>query len=226
MGEPEVVVRPIMESDIDRVSGACWENRETQSRLLERQDILGMAAWQGPLCVGQLHCYRVALPSWDDSNFPGYGRRRPVSWPLGWPLLAGRARGLEFSGPVWAHACFHVGFAGPDAHDADRTYFGRGIGTALCQASVQWARDHGDAGVLAQGGTKRTPEYNVWMGCLPWTTYARLGFDCLALEEDGRQLPWWAKGEASPEVMKQVQEALNSGCEPESLCARLMVLRF
>ncbi len=222
----DVVVRPIERLDIARVAGACWENRETQDRLLQQQGILGMGAWQGPLCVGQLHCYRVTLPEWDDTNFPGYGRKRPVSWPLGWPLLAAAEKGLRFNGPVWAHACFHVGFAGPEAQQADRTYFGGGIGTALCRASVQWAREHGYAAVLAQGGTKAAPEYNVWMGCLPWTTYSRIGFECLAMEEDGRQLPWWAKGEARPEVMKQVREAVDSGCEVSELCARLMVLRF
>ena len=46
------------------------------------------------------------------------------------------------------------------------------------------------------------PAYNVWMGCLPWTTYARMGFTCVAQEEDARQLPWWAKGEASPEAVE------------------------
>jgi len=226
MSEPQVVVRPIIQSDIDQVAAACWENRETQTRLLEQQEILGMGAWQGSLCVGQLHCYRVFLPQWDDSNFPGYGRRKPMSWPLGWPLLAAKEEGLNFSRPVWAHACFHVGFAGPDARHANRTYFGRGIGTAMCRASIEWARAHGYAAVVAQGGTKTTPEYNAWMGCLPYTTYERLGFECLALEEDGRRLPWWAKGEARPEVMEQVQAAVESGIEPSALCARLMVLRF
>ena len=53
-----------------------------------------------------------------------------------------------------------------------------------------------------------------------------MGFECLALEEDGRQLPWWAKGEASPEAMKQVQAAMETGIEASALCARLMLLRF
>ena len=226
MKETEIVVRPIEAPDLDRVAGACWENRQTQIRLLELQEVLGMAAWEGARCVGQLHCYRVSLPDWDDSNFPGYGRKRPVSWPLGWPLLAAKEKGLRFDGPVWGHACFHVGFAAPDAHSADRTYFGRGIGSALCRASVDWAREHGYSAVLAQGGTKAAPEYNVWMGCLPWTTYARMGFACAAREEGGRGLPWWAKGDARPEVMKQVQDVIDAGRSAEELCARLMVLRL
>jgi GNAT superfamily N-acetyltransferase len=165
------------------------------------------------------------LPAWDDSNFPGYGKDRPVSWPLGWPLLAARDKGLSFDRPVWAHACFHVGFL-PGGHEAERAYFGRGIGTAMCEASVRWAREHGYAAVLAIGGSKAVPEYNVWMGCLPWTTYSRLGFECIAMEEEGKQLPWWAKGEARPEVMEQVHTAVAAGREPAEICARTMLLRL
>jgi len=226
MSKFEFIVRPVVQSDVDHLSGVCWENRETQRRILEQQEILGMAAWQGSLSVGQLHCYSVTFPEWDDSNFPEYGRSRPVGWPLGWPLLAAREKGLQFDGPVWGHACFHIGFAGPDAQRADPAYFGKGIGTALCRASIDWARDHGCSAVIAHGGTKATPEYNTWMGCLPWTTYARLGFEVVAIEEGGLHLPWWAQGEARPEVMKQVDEAVKSGCAVEDLCARLMVLRF
>lgn len=210
---------------MDDVARNCWENRETQQRLLDAQEILGIGAWERSCCVGQLHCYSVALPQWDESNFPGYGRDKPVSWPLGWPLLAAREKGLRPIGPVWAHACFHVGFT-PDAHKADPAYFGRGIGTDMCHASVQWAREHGYAAVLAHGGTKVVPEYNLWMGSLPWTTYAGMGFECVALEEDGRRLPWWAKGEASPQVMEQVHEAIDAGRSPDELCARLMVLHL
>ena len=163
MSESEIVIRPIVNSDVDCIASACWENHETQTRLLEHQRILGIGAWQGSLFAGQLHCYSVTLPEWDDTNFPGYGRQRPVSWPLGWPLLAANEKGLRFDGPVWAHACFHVGFTGPDARKADRSYFGRGIGTAMCRESIRWAREHSYAAVLAQGGTKAVPEYNVWM---------------------------------------------------------------
>lgn len=219
-------MRPIVAGDLDQVAGACWENREAQLRILDAQGILGLGAWEGAACVGQLHCYRVALPEWDDSSFPAYGRRRPVSWPLGWPLLAAREGGLAFREPVWGHACFHVGFT-REARRADPAYFGRGIGRGLLHASVRWAREHGYAAILAQGGSKVAPGYNVWMGCLPWTTYAAAGFECVVLEEDGQRLPWWAgEGGASPEVVAQAQEALAAGHGPEDLCARLMVLRL
>ena len=219
-------IRPIRPADLDRVGGACWESRDVQRRLIDTQGILGMAAWEGETCVGLLHAYHVALPAWDDSLFPGYGRANLLSWPLGLPLLAARDKGLHVDGPVWGHACFHVGFTSPETHRPDRSYFGRGIGTALCEASVAWAREAGYAAVLAHGGTKAAPEYNVWMGCLPWTTYDRLGFECVAMEEDGLRLPWWADGKASPEVMRQVQEHLDAGGQPGPLCARAMILRL
>jgi GNAT superfamily N-acetyltransferase len=220
-----ISIRPIREADLDGVAEACWEGRGSQHRLLAAQGILGMGAWEGDRCVGQLHCYRVTLPQWDDSNFPGYGRSRPVSWPLGWPLLAAREKALKLDGPVWSHACFHVGFL-PGARQAERKYFGRGIGRAMCKASVRWAREQGYAAVLAHGGSKAVPEYNVWMGCLPWTTYASMGFECIAMEEDGHQLPWWARGEASSEVMKQVAVAMDAGRTVEELCARAMLLHL
>ena len=108
MMKGEFEIRPIRLGDLDHVTGACWENRQTQVRLLEIQEILGFGAWEGDACVGQLHCYRVTLPQWDDSNFPGYGRARPEGWPLGWPLLAAREKGLKFDRPAWGHACWPI----------------------------------------------------------------------------------------------------------------------
>lgn len=226
MDKLDCVIKPITEDDVECISGTCWDSDRTQKRILAQQGILGLAAWQGDLCVGLLHCYRVSLPRWDDALFPAYGRKSPRNWPLGWPLLAAKEKAVRVEGPVWAHACFHVGFVGPESEHADRAYFGRGIGTALCQASIQWAREHDYAAVLAQGGTKAAWEYNVWMGCLPWTTYARLGFDCVAVEEDGQRLPWWTEGEATLAVHDQVQQAVSQGCDPTALCARTMLLRF
>jgi GNAT superfamily N-acetyltransferase len=224
MTKGEFHIRPIELKDLDRIAGTCWENRQTQIRLLELQEILGFGAWEEDACVGLLHCYSVSLPQWDDSNFPGYGRANLVSWPLGWPLLAAKEKGLEFR-PVWGHACFHVGWT-LGAPRADPKYFGRGIGTALLKASVKWAREHDYAGIIAHGGTKVAPAYNVWMGCLPWTTYSSMGFQCVAMEEDGKQLPWWTKNEEQPELMAQVREAIAAGRGYDELCARLMILRF
>jgi GNAT superfamily N-acetyltransferase len=104
-------------------------------------------------------------------------------------------------------------------------YHGRGIGTALCQASVQWARTHGYAVVLAMGAPDDLFAYAVWTGHLPWTAYARLGFEVAALEEEGAELPGWARGNSPPEVMAAVEAALAAGRPPSEIRERLMVLR-
>jgi GNAT superfamily N-acetyltransferase len=203
----------------------CWENRETQLRILEKQEILGHGAWDDDgTCVGSLHCYSVTLPEWDDSDFPGYGRARLEDWPLGWPLLAARDKGLDFPGPIWGQACFHVGIL-PNTWQANPDYFRRGIGTALLEASVAWARDHDYAGIIAHGGPSIVPAYNLMMGCLPWTSYAKLGFETAAYEEDAEKLPWWVetKGE---EIKAQVDRILAEGRELTDIVARLMVLRL
>ncbi|MGC9347396.1 MAG: hypothetical protein ACP5JG_04580 [Anaerolineae bacterium] len=225
MAHNEWTIRPIYADDLDDVSGMCWENRETQQRILEKQEILGIGAWDDEnVCVGQLHCYEVTLPEWDDSDFPGYGRARLEDWPLGWSLLAAREKGLEFDGPVWGHACFHVGVL-PDTLQADTEYFRRGMGTALLEASVAWAQKHNYDAIIAHGGPRIIPAYNTMMGCMPWTSYAKLGFETKAFEEDAERLPWWAetKGEG---IKAQVNRALAEGHEIKDIVARLMVLRL
>jgi hypothetical protein len=46
------------------------------------------------------------------------------------------------------------------------------------------------------------------------------------MEEDGKQLPWWTKNEEQPELIAQVQKAIDDGHGYDELCARLMLLRF
>lgn len=216
-------IRPIYEKDLDAVASMCWENWETQLRILDKQQILGFGTWDdNGICIGSLHCYKVSIPDWDDCNFPDYGRARLQDWPLGWPLLASREKELQFSGPVWGHACFHVGIL-PNTWQANPAYFHRGIGTALLEASVAWAHRHAYAAVIAHGGSKIISAYNTMMGCMPWTSYAKLGFETKAFEEDALKLPWWVdtKGE---EIKNQVERALEQGHKLEDINARLMVL--
>jgi GNAT superfamily N-acetyltransferase len=220
----DVLIRPIYRQDLDAVAAMCWEDRDTQLRILEKQEILGFGVWDAEnTSIGTLHCYRVTLPEWDDSDFPGYGRARLQDWPLGWPLLAAREKGLEFDGPVWGQACFHVGIL-PNTWQADPRYFRRGIGTALLEASVAWARDRGYAAVIAHGGSPIVPVYNTMMGCLPWTAYQKLGFETQAIE-DGARLPWWVASKGQ-NIQEQVERALAEGKEIPDIAARLMVLRL
>lgn len=218
----EIEVRPIFMGDLAGVPGKCWEGAESQHRLLQAQEILGFAAWEGQQCVGQLHCYRVLPPQWDDEDFPSYGRRDPRSWPLGWPLQVAQAQHAAVAGPIWGHGCFHVGLVN-GAGDADPRYFRRGIGTALCRASVQWASEHGYATILAGAGSALVPDFSVWMGYLPWKVYERLGFRCIGMEEDGTKLPWWVD-RCPPTAQEQVRGAVEAGATARDLCARVMAM--
>ena len=221
----EYVVRPIQAKDLDLISSMCWDSREAQLHLLGVQKTLGFGAWMASRCVAQLHCYSVSLPEWDETWFPSYGRESPETWPLGWPLRCARDIGIAMDRAVWGHACFHVGFDSPRARTADPGYFAQGIGTALLKASVDWAREHGYGAVLAHGGTNEVYEYNHMMGCMPWTSYQKLGFECIGQEKDGERMPWWTEaGNATPDVLSAVGHAVEAGLGPKDLCARAMLL--
>ncbi len=193
---------------------------------MQKQETMGISAWENDRCVGTLHCYRVDLPEWDDSVFPEWIPGQMHLWPLGWPLIEARDRGLAPGGPVWGHSCFHVGFL-HDRSKPDARYYRRGLATAMCRRSVQWARDQGYWGVLAQGGPADLGPFLHWMGVLPWTTYARLGFETFAIEPLDPDLPWWAQvKKAAPDTLAAVQKALARGTKPTELCSRVMLLRL
>jgi GNAT superfamily N-acetyltransferase len=267
--ETHVVVRPIGQEELDRVVLRCWPGRQALDALFREQGTIGISAWDGDLCVGQLHCYSVVLPNGDNPLWPDWNR------PWWWD----ERHDLGATGTAWCHACLHVGrtlasshqetlglvyrFAqqhqwnttrtldalnaleGVDfQHDAlevvidelratgqtafeeiETHYQGRGIGTALCEASVHWAREHDYVAVLGTGAPEHLFPFAQWSGHLPWTTYARLGFQVAALETPDAELPGWARGDAPPQVAAAVQAALTAGLAPSELRERLMVLR-
>jgi GNAT superfamily N-acetyltransferase len=104
----------------------------------------------------------------------------------------------------------------------DDGYQGRGIGTALCQASLTWARERGYAVVLAMGAPRNLFAFAQWSGHMPWTTYTRLGFEGVPLQEEDEPPAWTAS--APPEVAAQVRAALDAGRPHAALHERLMVL--
>ncbi len=108
--------------------------------------------------------------------------------------------------------------------DPDPRYFGLGIGTALCRASVNWARENGYAAVLAPGAPDGLFEFAAWSGHLPWTTYEKMGFQVVVTGDEQVELPDWACGDSPPEVMAQVKAALAEGRPPREFHERLMVL--
>ena len=213
-------VSPIRREDLDKVLLRCLPDGYRVEMLFKTQEIIGFGAWDGDECIAQLHCYRLNLPHGSSDLWPAWSRPSYVGG-----VLDGR---LGISGPVWCHACFHVGrsirsFANSD--DPDSRYFGRGIGTALVQASVQWAKRHGYEAVIAPGTPDGLFAFSVLAGGLPWTTYQKLGFMDETFETND-DLPDWAKGNAPTEVMKEVEAALAMGRPKREFHSKLMVLRL
>ena len=211
-------VRPIQRDDLGKVLIRCLPDGGGIETMFKNQKVVGMAAWDGNRCVAQLHCYRIVSPDGSADLWPQWSRPGYVE-----DLINGS---LGITGAVWCHACVHVGrsiesFAVSD--DPDSRYFGRGIGTALCRASVAWARDNGYAAVVAPG-TPALFEVSQWFGGLPWTTYDKLGFSAVPAEHD--DLPDWAKGNSPPEVMAAVKNALAQGRPTEDFHSKTMILRL
>ncbi len=228
-----ITVRPIEPEELEHIVLRCWpEEREILERLFAEQGTIGMAAWEGDECVGQLHCYRVALPDGRNESWPEWNGWWPNPT---WWSQATRKTDLELSSWGWCHACCHVGRTLERASvtdEPDHRYFGRGIGTALCKTSVSWAREYDYAAVLALGAPDRLFEYAVWSGHLPWITYAKLGFEILGGGkvgwdiEEGNELPSWAQGDSPPEVMAEVRAALTAGRPADEIRERPMVLHL
>ena len=110
--------------------------------------------------------------------------------------------------------------------ELDSRYAGRGIGTALCAASVQWATERDYTAVLALASPADLHEFAMWSGHLPWTTYAKLGFEVAGYTAAAGDMPDWAKGDSPPPVMAQVDSALAAGRAPDDLRERWMVRRL
>lgn len=218
-GSP-INVRPIRRDELGKVLIRCLPDGYRIEAMFKTQEVIGMGAWDGDKCIAQLHCYRLTLPYGSADNWPAWSRPSYID-----DVLNGC---LGIAGPVWCHACFHVGrsiesFSRSDAPNS--RYFSRGIGTALCQASMRWARVHDYQAILAPGTPEDLFAFSVWAGGLPWTTYQKLGFTDAGLDV-GDDLPDWAKGKAPPEVMEAVRAALVAGRPKREFHSRLMILRL
>jgi GNAT superfamily N-acetyltransferase len=211
-------VRPIQRDELGKVLLRCLPDGGRIETMFRTQGTIGMAAWDSDTCVAQLHGYRLVLPGGSADLWPDWSRPHYID-----DILNGS---LDITGPVWCHACCHVGrsiesFSVSDAPDS--RYFGRGIGTALCRASVCWARENGYEAVIAPG-TPSLFEVSQWFGGLPWTTYDKLGFSAVPAQHD--DLPDWAKGNCPPDVSAAVEAALAAGRPPQDFHSKLMVLRL
>ena len=94
-------------------------------------------------------------------------------------------------------------------------YRGQGIGTAMCQESIRWAKNHGYATVAAGSVPTGIPEAAAHAGALPWSTYARLGFRARLMKLMDTE---------HPPVRQAKQAALEAGRPEEDVRDRMMVL--
>ncbi len=151
--------------DFDAVDRVHWESAEQVEAFIEVQGIASMLAFDGARCVGQLY-----LKAYDPE----------FSEPLGWtgnrPWADFRiAEPLELKGRFLTLGCYHVG-RGPDG-GLDASLYGRGIGTALLEATIDCYRSRDSIdGLLSWGLVSGTTALLQWAGQLSHTTYARRGF--------------------------------------------------
>ena len=109
----------------------------------------------------------------------------------------------------------------------DPGYFGRGIGTELCRESVRWAREHGYVAVAAPGAPAGLVEFARWYGHMPWTTYAKLGFEPIHVPpEESEETPGWLRGEVHSPIREEIGEALSLGRPTRELLERFVLLRI
>ena len=215
----KIDIRPICRSELGRVLLRCWPDGGKLETLFKKQETIGFGAWEGDKCIGQLHCYRIEVRQGSDELWPVWSKPPYIQ-----DILNGD---VDIPGPLWCFACFHVGrsiesFSQSD--EPDERYFHRGIGTALARCSVDWARDHGYAAVVASGTPDALFEFSIWAGGLPWTTYRTLGFKEFA-RPTSDALPDWIDI-APPQVAKAVERARAAGRPNSDFHSHLMVLQF
>ncbi len=130
-GNP-IIVRPIRRSELGQVVIRCLPDGGKIESLFKTQGTVGLAAWDDQTCVGLLHGYSLDLPGEMNTNWP--------EWSQPWWLSSVLGGTPPLTGCVWCHACCHVGRtleASAVSDNPDPKYFGRGIGTALCKASIE-----------------------------------------------------------------------------------------
>lgn len=224
-----IETRAIRQDELDCILMRCWpEDEQAIERLFGEQGTMGMAAWEGDRSVGMLHCYRVKAPDGHNPHWPEWndwwteGERTFGRW-------GARKADLGVEGPAWCHACLHVGrtLATRESDLPDERYWGRGIGTALIEASVDWAAEGDYAAVIAAGAPPGLWHFAVWSGMMPLATYERLGFEPfvgdLQSEEDA---PGWARGQIHEPIASELREALEAGRDLADILPRTMVRRL
>lgn len=162
------------------------ESLEQKQALLDSQEALGIGCYDGETFVGSVWFYRI-----EDR---GLGSPLAPPW-SGWARGSEDAR-LDLSQlpvelPFLGLSCFHVGRTKAlESEDRnDPSYFGKGIGTGLLSAAVQWASQRDYRAIVAMSGIDAFAEFNNWAGTLPLKVYQRQRFNILHSVDAAASLP-------------------------------------
>lgn len=161
---PELSYRPMSVDDIAQVP---LPHQGDEQEVLERIATVGssaLLAFDGARHVGQLQFRRYQ---------PGTRSSNGVWDPLWWMDFADHAPDVD---PLaLAVCCCHVGQL-DDTADRDATYLGRGIGAALLDHFLDWARENGFPAVIAKSTPAIRPVME-FLGGFPSSVYRARGFE-------------------------------------------------
>jgi len=152
------------------------ESREEKQRLLDSQGAFGIGAYDNDVFGGSLWFYRIEerglanpwAPPWS-----GWGRGSEGAGP--------RPAELDIGVPFPGLSCFHVGRTKAlEREDRnDESCYGKGIGSGLLVAAMEWAVQRDYRAIVATSGIDAFPEFNKWAGMLPLKAFLRQRFDVL-----------------------------------------------
>ena len=161
----DIRCRPMRVSDYGVIETEHWVSVDQVKEYIERQGIASMLAFVDRQYVGQLYLQEY------DPEFSEPGGRighRP------WADLQ-IAEPLSLHGRFLTLGCYHVGWM-PD-NSRDRSLQGRGIGTALLEAVIQWYRGQTAIdGLMSWALVPGSRQLLQWAGQMPYTVYQQHGF--------------------------------------------------
>lgn len=167
------------------------ESIAKKQKLLDYQGAFGIGAYDNDTFVGSLWFYRIEEE----------GLGSPVAPPWSGWQRGNEGAGLDLSEidvelPFLGLSCFHVGRTKAlESEDRnDESYYGKGIGSGLLAAAVEWATQRDYMGIVTTSGVDGFPEFNNWAGMLPLKVYLKQGFDILHTVDTAESIPGHLRG--------------------------------